>query len=669
MSAAARLLPHLPTHLQRTVDVSKVRQISHIGGPLHITLRAYRNARSTLDVETVAAIAARAADGPLITELATDRRVSVRDALATNPNLPASIARTLLDQTLSEKVGRSGAIRWGRLCALAGHIITLEGQDAAPPIIRRMTALRSKASGRWDAPGRQDAINMLSTLDGPTIRPLITDGTITTLTGISPLALLRHARHDDQPHPWGAETTICAIEKEAEGGASMWSTNRRGEHTIPDHEAVHQHILNACDPKKAGRIANALQRADSRIGGAIVADLLQNTPDSSLDDLHSTLQIDPPMLAAAAAATSRNRSTLTLRSRTIHAISRLRTPDHGRYTISTLLADAHTIRLSEDAERTLASIPRSLGADLLTIIAVAGGLRSEAMLRRLEHIDIATLTLGDWHNGTGDTLDIIGDLIHACSHGDPETHAGRLAAIAEAAPHASHRGRQVERIMRSALEKRQISIADLAAAGGENTVAAIAGIITERAAEGRAASGIRRGDLSRASDSNLTRLAALLLQSYGPHDKLTILKDRNLQRDDILIPAILHANITREALTGERTGKLSDGSIRRLIGECLKRSPWERSREMQNIVSAAAATLDRYGQLPWIGIIAETVPLRELRMPRTESEWYSRVEAEVLLHTVGDDADHWATLDGLAESWQGTAAELAATIHVLAGRR
>lgn len=666
MTTATRLLPHLPPSLQKDLDDDIVRSISSLdptGRPLHLSGDTFSRVRSSLDVDTIAQIAARAGEPDLINQIANDRRVTVLDALATNPNLPSETARDLFRRAAAAAQVKDGKVRWQRLCDLATRIAQAEGPEPAVPLVRELAKIQRENATHRRSESVKSCIRLLSQMDSTTITQLIEDGTASMLTGTQPLLILQKARELNRDLPWGPEVTIAALRKDPSHGRPY--SPRPGDSGLPDQDEIVEHISRNSNITDAWDVARRLHAVARDAGARAAAAVLERAGEGFETSGADNPPVGYLLFADMIREKSENGGTLTVGSHTVESIRNNRQIERGRQSIPTLIKQASYLRFTPAAIENIIEGPATPGADLFAALAANSPSTTPEMNERLKTVNFGDLLLGEW-GATRDTAGTLADLLVATSDGDSRTLARKTVASADGNPQHSLRRRQIEELVGLMLRRRLISIAELVEEGDAAVIAMVANVV--RAAEetsGR--SRILKGDLSSIADEKLIELAAALLGTglRTREAQPRLIRDRNLNREDIMVPAILKAGAIREALTGETGTRLDARSTKRLLEECAATSGWGREAAMHQILAAAAQILDLTGELVWIDILATRIPLRDLRAPQFGGEWYTRVEAEVLLHSAGDNPVVWRTIHRLADTWEGTAADLAATSAAL----
>lgn len=658
MSATlARILQHLPEDLQKIADgptmIESLEGLCTESGPVHMNLETYLKHRKDIPAESVARLAIRTSDPKLMSHLAKERRISVKDSLALNPSLTLEAAETLVESTLANARGRASNMRWERLEGAIEAMLRLGEESAATTALRRIADHRSQDRSRAPMQPRM-ARSIASKLGEAACVSLIEDGTFEKLSSNTELRIIAPLVSGGT---FGTAALLSAIlaHKRMEGHYGS-----AGEETALKYDpGMAGMLLGMADLKEAGGALGVLYRLNRHVAAATHADIMSASTDETLEELYSGLEVDLPVVTSLVRHAGREGTTLQLGPADIRMICRMSEPYGGRCDLGTLLASGKTLEADAEALKTLRTQARSIGKDLLNLLLACTG--------EGEGVHIGAVVDNGWIKLDSSAAQAVVKAASGRHQGDRLQLAGELAAHAEKASQWSASAHKIVQLMHAALESRLVTFAELAASTGDQGTAMLAEIASGRSSMHRdpalSCPRATRGDLSLVPEDNLIAIAAEMI-SHPCVGRLaaSVMRHPSMRRPQVLVPAALRAGRIGGLIAGELGADVDRESAEMLIARTWEGDRWDQGKAMQEIVlGVSRAAAEGVDVKQWLTLLAEKVPTKRLQPTSSYGarEAYAQVEALVLLHAAGDDASVWKIMMRLADRWEGTAAQLA----------
>jgi hypothetical protein len=703
-SSLVRLLPYLPGPVQAGLIApdSLADVLEHPDGGLHVPLEVFRAARRTLPATATSALAARCTTQEVLALLVDDKRVSVTEALTTNPHLPAASARTLLDRLLRPSAGPTPA-RWEQITRLVDRLVSIEGAGALTEQLDRLVAHRDTHH-----PLPSDIIpTLFAHLDDHAMSDLITDPRVHRVCGQGPLRLLAtltghpeggegRRRRDSPPAgrpPLTPQLALTAALAELADGRvpahhELPYASRSVSRAVRQLAAAIAATAATADltPETQAHLVNILSALDQQQAGRLLT-LIGDRPARVEDRLYSTLTDPVHALGAALRYCAEADRTFPVPAALADTIATLRKPT-GVKTLLELAPYAGAFRLCDDAAGRLRTADSSAGADLLTILDQLSAAPHQQLTDRIDDRLTSRILLSEEYTTVDSIGRVCSALIRRRAAGDT-VRAGQLAVelyrstATDAGFSTTVWRRRSLRTVHHLLADGDLTIAGLACIdGGVETIGQLATSDTLPGSEHRSRYTTRdHGSRERRSGArSITgRLAelpapvrvellavALTAASRGEDTLLGHLRPWHRQ-DTIVVDAALQAGVTRELLTGALPLATTARQRALLVQRCSSAAGQRDRRDQRDQIEGIVRATDQVlleGRTPdWLDAIAHHLPTTTIRSAVRSSP--AAVLAAVLGELVGDDVELWRTVLVLLERWEGTLVELVETARAL----
>lgn len=646
-----QLLPFLPAAAQR-----EALRSCGLGEAACETLRASRELdvpedlflvkRKLLSAGEISALAACCSNPAVLELLVSDRRVSVRDALARNRRLSPLSAVELLNITLAER----SACRWGRVRDLLVRLAEHGGLSVRLGVLAGPLLAYCEEFGDVPAPLVASILTRATFED---VRDLLLDERFWQVSNRRPLHLLTMWFSGTSQDDWDAghdKLLLEAVRAEVAGCLSgRWQPTaglaNLGE--LLRHRIVTLSAEACWSYGEVAMLASLLGRTDAPSAAALLAgDLLQGRSDHEFDLLVSRLIEPCNILMDLLEACCLKGVKLPVRRAFVEAIDRAAAPQLLPSGLLQALEAAEVLEFSPDAVEQLAHSARSTGMDLLVLLARFAGVEDAALSARFAKVEVGSL-VRHWSASAGLMVRLQAKVV--------AVQSGASTAEVCIKLHRSSPGTALRLFVAELLASGEVSLADLSDCP-ELAAAALSSTFWPKG-ECAPWSGADVVQLSGRFQRLLkqTALQESLSSQPAPIGVLVALVES--ASDDEVAALVVDANLVAEFLLGELPVTLSHSRAEATLRNLSTRE--HTSQAWSGLAGLTELFLSDGSQVDWPQLLAGCVPVPVMR--QLGSSNMARLGAALLASELSKEPSAWSAALALWGSWEGTVFDLAQT--------